>query len=103
MDKALRHLEQNRDRFLGLLLEYLRIPSVSAQRAHDADSRRAAEFIRTALAEAGFETGLSEGKGLPTVHGARRADRRLRALRRPAPGPPGPLGDAAVRARAAGR
>jgi acetylornithine deacetylase/succinyl-diaminopimelate desuccinylase-like protein len=80
MDTALRHLEQNRDRFLGLLLEYLRIPSVSAQRAHDADSRRAAEFIRTALAEAGFETGFFEGKGLPTVHGARLADPKKPAL-----------------------
>jgi len=74
MDAALRHLEKNRDRYLNLLLDYLRIPSVSAQRKHDPDTRRAAEFIRARLEEAGFETGLFEGKGLPTVHGARVVD-----------------------------
>jgi acetylornithine deacetylase/succinyl-diaminopimelate desuccinylase-like protein len=74
MDAALRHLEANKDRFLNLLLEYLRIPSVSAQRRHDPDSRKAAEFIRARLDEAGFETGFFEGSGLPTVHGARIVD-----------------------------
>ncbi|MCK6460770.1 MAG: M20/M25/M40 family metallo-hydrolase, partial [Planctomycetes bacterium] len=74
MDAALKHLEQSHDRFLKLLLDYLRIPSISAQRKHDADSRRAAEFIRARLDEAGFETGFFEGKGLPTVYGARMVD-----------------------------
>jgi len=76
MDAALAHLEGNRDRFLQLLLDYLRLPSISAQRKHDPDSRRAAEFIRKRLAEAGFETGLfkGKGKGLPTVWAARVED-----------------------------
>jgi acetylornithine deacetylase/succinyl-diaminopimelate desuccinylase-like protein len=74
MEAALRHLEKHHDRYLKLLLDYLRIPSVSAQRKHDPDTRRAAEFIRLRLGEAGFETGLFEGKGLPTVHGARIVD-----------------------------
>ena len=74
MDAALRHLEKNHDRYLKLLLDYLRIPSVSAQRKHDTDTRRAAEFIRARLEEAGLETGLFEGKGLPTVLGARVVD-----------------------------
>jgi len=74
MDAALAYLEANRDRFLQLLLDYLRLPSVSAQRKHDADSRRAAEFIRKRLEEAGFQTGLFKGKGLPTVWAARVED-----------------------------
>jgi acetylornithine deacetylase/succinyl-diaminopimelate desuccinylase-like protein len=71
MDAALAYLEKHRDRFLELLLEYLRIPSVSAQKDKHADARRAGAFIRARLADAGFETGLFEGDGLPTVHGAR--------------------------------
>jgi acetylornithine deacetylase/succinyl-diaminopimelate desuccinylase-like protein len=74
MDATLRHLEKSRDRFLNLLLDYLRIPSISAQRKHDPDTRRAAEFIRARLEEAGCETGLFEGKGLPTVYGSRIVD-----------------------------
>ncbi len=80
MDAALKHLERNHDRFLNLLLDYLKIPSISAQRKHDADSRRAAEFIRARLDEAGFETGFFEGKGLPTVHGARLVDTKKPTL-----------------------
>ncbi len=68
MDRALEYLEQNRQRFLDLLLDYLRIPSVSAQEKQHADARRAAEFIRSYAAEIGFETRLFEGDGLPTVH-----------------------------------
>ncbi|MCZ6574519.1 MAG: dipeptidase [Planctomycetota bacterium] len=68
MDRALEYLEQNRQRFLDLLLDYLRIPSVSAQETQHADARRAAEFIRSYAAGIGFETRLFEGDGLPTVH-----------------------------------
>jgi len=80
MDAALKHLEKNRDRYLKLLLDYLRIPSISAQRKHDPDTRRAGEFIRAQLDAAGFETGLFEGKGLPTVYAARLVDTKKPTL-----------------------
>ncbi len=74
MERALAYLEQHRERFLGLLFDYLRIPSVSAQKQCHGDARRAGEFIRERLREAGFETRLFEGEGLPTVHGWRLED-----------------------------
>jgi len=70
MQAALDWLEAHRDAYLELLLSYLAIPSVSAQRAYDDDTRRAAEFVRQRLTDIGFEAGLFEGGGLPTVHGA---------------------------------
>jgi len=69
MDGALRYLETHRERFLTQLLAYLRIPSVSAQRDRHPDARRAAEFVRARLEEAGCAAGLFQGDGLPTVHG----------------------------------
>jgi acetylornithine deacetylase/succinyl-diaminopimelate desuccinylase-like protein len=74
MDGALSYLEKNRDRFLGLLLDFLRIPSVSTQSRHRADAHRAAEFVRARLADAGFHAALFRGDGLPTVHGHRDDD-----------------------------
>ncbi|MGQ0615165.1 MAG: dipeptidase [Planctomycetaceae bacterium] len=69
MEGALRYLEANRERFLELLLDYLRIASVSAQRDRHPDARRAAEFVRARLEAAGLQAGLFQGDGLPTVHG----------------------------------
>ncbi|MEV6399399.1 dipeptidase [Streptomyces sp. NPDC051907] len=54
-DSAVRtYIEEHRDAFLGDLAEWLRIPSVSAQPAHDADVRRSAEWLAAKLAETGF-------------------------------------------------
>ena len=74
MQAALDYLEANRDRFLEQLFEFLRIPSVSAQREYDEHTARAGAFIRDRLTDAGFSTGLYEsanGHGLPTVYGSR--------------------------------
>jgi acetylornithine deacetylase/succinyl-diaminopimelate desuccinylase-like protein len=74
MDAALAYLDSNRDRFQDLLFEYLRIPSISAVKESHAEARRAGEFVKAHLEEAGLEAGLYEGDGLPTVHGARIED-----------------------------
>jgi len=74
MDAALRYLESNRDRFKDLLFEYLRIPSISAQKEYAHESRRAADFVQALLEDAGLEAGQFEGDGLPTVYGARVED-----------------------------
>jgi acetylornithine deacetylase/succinyl-diaminopimelate desuccinylase-like protein len=68
MDAAFRHLEENRDRYLDLLFDYLRIPSVSAQSEYKDDVRKAGEFIRQRLEDAGCAAGVHEGSGHPTVH-----------------------------------
>ena len=70
MQRALDYLEQHQDRFLECLYDFLRIPSISAQADYADETRRAAEFIRARIEEAGFQdTGLFEGDGHPTVHG----------------------------------
>ncbi len=48
-------------------LDWLRIPSVSAQPAHAADCRAAAEFCRRDLAECGFSAAIRETAGQPLV------------------------------------
>ncbi|MBV8843165.1 MAG: dipeptidase [Bryobacterales bacterium] len=48
-------VEQNRDRLLEELKQFLRIPSISAQPAHASDVRRAAEFVVSSLRSAGLE------------------------------------------------
>ncbi|MGH7699821.1 MAG: M20/M25/M40 family metallo-hydrolase [Gemmatimonadales bacterium] len=46
----------DRDRLLRELIEFLRIPSVSTTRAHDADCRRAAEWVAAELRRLGCGT-----------------------------------------------
>lgn len=51
------------------LTKFLRIPSVSTDPAHKPDVRRAAEFVRDELAQAGMHNaGLIEGEGHPLVY-----------------------------------
>jgi acetylornithine deacetylase/succinyl-diaminopimelate desuccinylase-like protein len=67
MEKILQHIDAHLDDSLERLFALLRIPSISAQPAHAADCRRAAEWARAALTEMGFEARLSETAGLPGV------------------------------------
>ena len=48
-------IDTHRDRFLAELLEWLRIPSVSADPAHAPDVRAAADYVADRLREAGAE------------------------------------------------
>lgn len=64
------YIEKNQQRFLDELFDLLRIPSVSADSKHKNDVRRAAEFVKTKLQEAGADTvQLVETKGHPIVFG----------------------------------
>jgi acetylornithine deacetylase/succinyl-diaminopimelate desuccinylase-like protein len=49
------------------LFDLLRIPSVSAQPKHAADCLRAADWVRTQLADLGFTAGVRETPGHPVV------------------------------------
>ncbi|MGE5527799.1 MAG: dipeptidase [Patescibacteria group bacterium] len=64
------YLAQHQSRFLAGLLEFLRIPSISALPQHAADVRRAAEWAAARLRDAGIEgaTVLETG-GHPAVFG----------------------------------
>jgi acetylornithine deacetylase/succinyl-diaminopimelate desuccinylase-like protein len=61
------YLVDNRDRSLAQLLEWLRIPSISADsRRHD-DCRRAAQWVREQLTAYGFAVEWIETAGLPII------------------------------------
>jgi acetylornithine deacetylase/succinyl-diaminopimelate desuccinylase-like protein len=62
-------LDQNQDRFVGELQEFLRIPSVSADPAHKPDMQRAAEFVQAQLEKAGAKAQIVKTAGHPIVFG----------------------------------
>ncbi|NWF28114.1 dipeptidase [Streptomyces sp. PKU-EA00015] len=68
-DSAVRtYIEQHRTAFVDDLVEWLRIPSVSAQPDHDDDVRRSAEWLAAKLAETGFPvTEVWPTPGAPAV------------------------------------
>ena len=57
------HFEQS----VARLCDFLRIPSVGTDPAHDADTRRAAEWLARELAALGLEVALEETGGHPVV------------------------------------
>jgi acetylornithine deacetylase/succinyl-diaminopimelate desuccinylase-like protein len=62
----------HRQRFLDELVDFCRIPSVSADPAHAADVRRSAEHLAAAARDAGFPTvQLIETAGHPAVYAER--------------------------------
>jgi acetylornithine deacetylase/succinyl-diaminopimelate desuccinylase-like protein len=67
MEKILAYLDDHLDASLERLLALMRIPSISAQPAHAADCRKAAEWAVAELAGMGFTARLSETTGLPGV------------------------------------
>lgn len=68
LDRIDAYLKERGGAFEEQLKELLRIPSVSAQPQHDADTRRAAEFIRDDLASMSLDARLIETKGHPLVY-----------------------------------
>ncbi len=72
------YLETNKQRFLDELLELLRIPSVSADSSFKDDVRRAAEFVKNKLTEAGLDKAqLVETPGHPVVYAEKIVDPAL--------------------------
>jgi acetylornithine deacetylase/succinyl-diaminopimelate desuccinylase-like protein len=68
MESIHRHLDAHRSQFEEELKALLRIPSVSAQRAHDADTRGAAEFIADQFRGMGLATEIIATQGHPIVY-----------------------------------
>jgi acetylornithine deacetylase/succinyl-diaminopimelate desuccinylase-like protein len=64
------YLEQNKDRHLEELFEFIRIPSVSAMNVHIPDVYKAAEWVVKKLGEAGIEhVEIMPTAGHPIVYG----------------------------------
>ncbi len=67
-------IQDNKERFLEELFELLRIPSVSADSRHKQDVRKAAEYIKQKLEDAGADVAaIYETKGHPIVYGEKKA------------------------------
>jgi acetylornithine deacetylase/succinyl-diaminopimelate desuccinylase-like protein len=63
------YIKTNEEKFLQELFDWLRIPSVSADSRHKADVRKAAEFLKNKLEDAGVDkVEICETKGHPIVY-----------------------------------
>ena len=72
------YLETNKQRFLDELMDWLRIPSVSADPKYKPDVQRAAEFLRDRLKEAGLENvEIMPTPGHPVVYAEKIIDQKL--------------------------
>jgi acetylornithine deacetylase/succinyl-diaminopimelate desuccinylase-like protein len=73
-----KYIETHQDRFLDELMDFLRIPSVSTSKEYAAEVRRAAEFVRQKLLEAGTdEARLIDTQGHPLVYAEKMIDASL--------------------------
>ncbi|MBK7302988.1 MAG: dipeptidase [Saprospiraceae bacterium] len=72
------YIEQNKQRFLDELLELLKIPSVSADSNHNADTARCAEAVKLSLLAAGCDKAeICPTGGHPIVFGEKIIDPKL--------------------------
>ena len=72
------YIDQHFDRFLQELLQWLKIPSVSADSTYKADTRKAAEWVADQLKAAGADdVKLYDTKGHPIVFGQKMVDASL--------------------------
>ena len=72
MKKIIEYIQQNHDRYIGELTEFLRIPSVSTDPEHNEAVKTAAEFVARQLQEAGMTTvGIFPTEGHPIVYAER--------------------------------
>jgi acetylornithine deacetylase/succinyl-diaminopimelate desuccinylase-like protein len=70
--------DTNKEKFLEELKEILRIPSVSAQETHNADTAKCAEAVKQSLLKAGCDTvEICETAGHPIVFGQKFVDASL--------------------------
>lgn len=67
METVLRFLKANTSRFVQELVDYVSIPSVSAQEQHKPDMLRCAQWIAAKAGEAGLETDIVPTAGHPVV------------------------------------
>ncbi|HEV7449549.1 MAG TPA: dipeptidase [Candidatus Paceibacterota bacterium] len=69
MNDIEKYLEQENERIHNELYDFLRIPSVSAEKKYDADTRRAAEWVKVQMEQAGLVASVRETGGHPAAVG----------------------------------
>jgi acetylornithine deacetylase/succinyl-diaminopimelate desuccinylase-like protein len=72
------YISKNKDRFTNELLDFLRIPSVSADSKYKKDVERASEWVKAALLKAGADkVEITPTKLHPIVYGEKIVDKKL--------------------------
>lgn len=72
------YIENNKERFLGELVELLKMPSVSADSAFEKDVHKTAEMVKDSLKKAGCDTvEICQTDGYPIVYGEKLVDPAL--------------------------
>jgi len=71
-DRIESYIDQNRNRFIDELKEWMRFPSVSAQRDHDKDTRACAGWLVDHLKNLGFKASLVDIGGQPIVRASKK-------------------------------
>lgn len=79
-DRVEGYIDANQNRFVAELMEFMRIPSVSAQQKHDGDTRAAAQWISDHLGKLGFDAGLIDIGGKPIVRASVKGKSAKRVL-----------------------
>ena len=67
LDEVLERLDEGLPGALERLKDFLRIPSISTDPAFAGEVRRAADWLRTELADLGFDAAVMETPGHPMV------------------------------------
>ncbi|MFK7776740.1 MAG: dipeptidase [Gimesia sp.] len=70
VEQVRKYLEQHQDRFVSELIDFLKIPSVSADSTLNSETRRAAEFVLQQMKATGIESRIIETAGHPIVYGS---------------------------------
>jgi len=72
------YISKNKERFINELLDFLRIPSVSADSKYKKDVEKTAEWVKTALIKAGADkVEIVPTKLHPIVYGEKIVDKKL--------------------------
>ncbi len=78
MDKVQSYIKKNKKRFLNELIDFLKIPSISADPKYKKDVKKAAQFLKKRMDEAGLDkTKIYPTKGHPIVYGEKIIDSKL--------------------------
>jgi len=78
MDNLKQYIQENKQRFLNELFDYIRIPSISSIADHKNDMYKAAEYLKQALLDAGCDNAkIYETAGNPVTYGEKIIDPNL--------------------------
>ncbi|MBM3419783.1 MAG: dipeptidase [Bacteroidetes bacterium] len=78
MEKFKKYIDDNRERFLSELFDFIRIPSVSAKAENKEDMVRCAEFVKKSLLDAGADRAeVYKTDGHPIVFGEKKVKEGL--------------------------